>query len=784
MEENMQTNLKRFIYVGVMSVVFLALASFLLAEETKPAGDKVKNEPVKIKCYKIEKGDVLIIITGSPIDEDKLIFSVGSTSIGKQNFDEKKCEKNKKTKKENEINIEGTEKCYKLIFPYELSNERVNLNVSYDGGPIDSVPLLVPDDKKHLSITYDLMDLKNPLRDNKNEQYAVFYRKHVTFRVINANPLRYRVTLIGQNKNYYTEAPKVYQDIVREAMDMKVSEPVQVPKSDKTNLDTVAGKFSSDADKEVFKNKSKLITEKSEMEKLEIELKSEKEKRTIALQNYEKAKDEEIKAFNDKKTAEIDCDKAQKEYDNAESDWDAANKASDEAQKKVNEINGQIAKENDLDQKANLKTDLEKAELVVKEKHKEVEEKANIKSEKKTILDAAMEKKKNYPNNYMESFETKTTTAKTDYETQSKKTEELEKKFEDAKLAYEKHKKEVDENVEKLTSVKVFLIAYEKLSLIEEFYNQLITVSFGYDSFERIQKNIEPILEKLLTENNENKKSTFEFNLNCIIPIFSKWLKDAQEAYTKIDIDWFNANFEPKDFTIIALFKEKVDKLAAMDIVGKIQTLISIIKTENFVQSITIPTVDSDEVHFTARIEAMPNLVNTEAVSKVIGPIVVKVKRGWAINFSTGVVFHYKAHDRSYRLERSPTQGTDLNSTTYTIEENENKNSITPSVAGLMHIYPRSVRSVKWGGLVFGIGTKDTEKFHYYFGTSLMLGSPRRFIFNAGIVITKIDFLKTEYTKGGSITLPTGTDITKLTLVDKQFKLRWFFGFTYNLTAD
>lgn len=761
----MQTNLKRFIYAVVMSVIFLALASFLLAEEPE----------LKIKNLKVEE-DVQVTLTGI-IDDAKLEFKV----------EESICENQKVT------DYSGEGIMYKLIFPDKLKNEKVNLRIFYDKKLIGSVFVLVPDEKKHLVITYDCMDLKNPLRDNKNEQYVVSYRKHVTFRAINANPLRYIVILSGQNKNYFTESPKVYQDIVKEAMDMKVSEPVQVPKSDKTNLDTVAGGLSSEANKEVSKNEEKLLTEKSEMEKLEIKLKGEKEKRSMALQEYEKAQSEENKALEEKNTAVIEFTKAQKEYDNAYSDWDAAKKASEEAQKKVEGIQNEINKENDKGKIEILNGDLKSAENIVIERGKELEEKAKIKAEKDTVLKAADQKMKIYSVEYMQTFTDKKTITKGKYDTQLKNTETLEEQFEDSKKEYEKHKKEVDEKVEKLKSLEVFLNAYDKLSIIEEFYNQLVTVSFGYDSFERIQKNIEPILGKLLTENSEieKKKSTFEFNLNCTIPLFSKWLKDAQAAYSKIDIDWFKddenkakTKFSPRDFTIIALFKEKVDKLVTMDIIGKIQTLISIIKPENFVQSITTPTVDSDEVHFTARIEAMPNLVNTEAVSKIIGPIVVKVKSGWAINFSTGVVFHYRAHDRSYRLERASNQGSDTNYTTYTIVENENKKSIIPSVAGLMHIYPRSIRSVKWGGIVFGIGTKDTEKFHYYIGTSCMFGSPRRFVVNAGIVLTKIDFLKPEYKKGGSIVLANAIDSKSQLLVEKQFKARLFFGFTYNLTSE
>ncbi|HLP46115.1 MAG TPA: hypothetical protein VK469_09220 [Candidatus Kapabacteria bacterium] len=720
----MQTNLKRFIYVWALPVIFLALTSFLLAE--KPA--------LKIKNHKVEKGVVLITLTGPNIDDSKLEFKVGGMRIGKQNVEN------------------FADNCYKLIFPYELRNDRVNLDVYYDQNYIDSVPLLLPDDRKHLTITYDLMDLNDPLRDSKDEQYVVNYRKHVTFRVINANPLRYRVTLTGKNKNYFIESPKVYQDAVKEAMSMKVSEPVQKPSM---NLSAVADELSHTAETEQLLNQKYLEAQRNK-EAAEEDLNKEKENLNDLLKAISDAEDAKKKAVEELNEAKEKKKEAQAEVDRMET--------------KINE-------ETDTEKKDELKS-----------KPEYIKAKDNV-LEIQSLIDS-FEKK----GGILEQREKSITDAKNKFndnnERLKKSIEEKDEARKRAIIAYENYNKEIKEKVEKLKSVKAFLEAYEKLSIIEDFYNHLVRLSLSNDSFDKIQKNIEPNLETILVkERNEN----FEYNLDSIVPKFTRWLMEAKEAYNEIDIDWFKKSenklydkFSLGDIQIIELCKERMDKTIEMDIIGKIQTLISVIrKPENFVQSITIPTVDSDEVHFTARIEALPNSVSTtDSVSKIIDPIVVKVSSGWAINFSTGVVFHYKAHDRSYRLERSSTQGSDLNSTTYTIEENENKNSITPSVAGLMHIYPRSVRSVKWGGLVFGIGTKDTEKFHYYLGTSLMLGSPRRFVVNFGIVITKIDFLKTEYTKGGSITLPTATDITKLTLVEKQFKAKLFFGFTYNLTTD
>lgn len=694
------------------------------------------------------KDFVQICLTGAIDNEDNLEFKVNETVLLKQRL----------------IGNSKYENVYRLMFPYEVKNERINLKVFYEKNCIASFPLLVPDDKKHLTITYDCMDLKNPLRDNNSEKYVVSYRKHATFRIINANPLRYRVTLSGQTKNYFIESPKDYQDIAKEAMAMKVSELVQEPPE---SLTTVAANVANEAKKEE-ENKREVL-------KLKENLKN------LAQKEFDEAKQRSDKAEMDYNEAITKKDSAFKYMNTAEEEKKNAVTAFNEIKEKISEKEKELQGKTPEQQiEINKEIEKMKAELGYGSAEQNKTKKENDYQNKKYLYEQEKEKCDSKEN---------------DYKDQKEEMEKKGKALIDKKNEYEILKNAVTEKVEKLESVQNFLNAYNNLSKIEEFYNRLVTQSLSNDSVADIQKNIEPILETILTEKSKTEgiNRNYEFYLDNIVPILKRWLKEAQDAYPKIDFDWLdktgnleNEKFSPENIKIIRLCKERMDKIVEMDIIGKIQTLISVIKKpENFVQSITIPNVDSDEVHFTARIEGLPNLVSTtDSVSKIIGPIVVKVRSGWAINFSTGAVFHYEAHDRSYRLEKASTQGNDSNFTKYTIEENENKHSITPSVAGLMHIYPRSVQSVKWGGIVFGIGTKDSEKFHYYIGTSLMLGSPRRFVISGGLVITKIDYLKTEYTKDGSITLPAATDITKLTLVDKQYKARIFLGFTYNLTVE
>lgn len=245
-----------------------------------------------------EKDDVIIALKGTIYNEMDLEFKIDKTILRKQR-------------------VQGSnnyEISYKLIFPYELKNERINLKVCYEKNCIASVPLLIPDDRKHLTITYDCRDLKNPLRDGKGEHYVVRHRKHATFRVINANPLLYRVTLAGQNKNYFIESPKVYQDVAKEAMTMKVSEPVQAPPA---NLSKVADDLSRLAEMEqiIDENYSNKKKKNEDAEKAFIEAK----KKSDAISTVYTKKIEEMKnALEERNKAKVERDKAKKEVDDIE----------------------------------------------------------------------------------------------------------------------------------------------------------------------------------------------------------------------------------------------------------------------------------------------------------------------------------------------------------------------------------------------------------------------------------------------------------------------------------
>jgi hypothetical protein len=206
---------------------------------------------------------------------------------------------------------------------------------------------------------------------------------------------------------------------------------------------------------------------------------------------------------------------------------------------------------------------------------------------------------------------------------------------------------------------------------------------------------------------------------------------------------------------------------------------------------LTIPTVNSDEVKITVKIEPSGK-TKAQVFHQLKDPIIVKVEGGWKIDFSTGVFFHLNAQDATYWYDNVPAnyavssaasdpgENSNGNGTSMVIlMAKENKKSITPVVGALMHIYPRQIGSVKWSGIAFGLGTGEADKLSFYLGTGMMLGSKSRFLINAGVTAVSVESLLPKYEEklGQEIELPAEDVI----IVKAGYKLRLFVSLTYNL---
>lgn len=238
-------------------------------------------------------------------------------------------------------------------------------------------------------------------------------------------------------------------------------------------------------------------------------------------------------------------------------------------------------------------------------------------------------------------------------------------------------------------------------------------------------------------------------------------------------LDFFNKLFQLEN-----LLKE----IKENRYIDGIKELLNSIKFENFSVSLTIPSVEGDTVKVTVAIEPVDKKKN-QVYHSLQSPIIVKVKWGWKIDFSTGVFFNVNFWKRTYWLELKEDDSTG-DSTKVILRENKGKSEFTPIIGALMHVYPRGARfifrDVKWAGLAFGLGTGEANKLSYYLGTGLMFGAQRRFLINFGAAMIKVDSLLPKYKDkiDQEITRPTDNNGS---LVESIYKPRFFLSLTYNL---
>lgn len=365
-----------------------------------------------------------------------------------------------------------------------------------------------------------------------------------------------------------------------------------------------------------------------------------------------------------------------------------------------------------------------------------------------------------------------------------KTTKETKQNVKEENLKSVKASKEIPKNKKEKRNTKLNEITNSKFDVIDEFINSYEKI-IKINKFDEMLPGILFKDKKYVELRSDLDKIIISFwgnkmKIDLLRSEFQKMQDDAKHRYNKIDFKFLEkkkcdgVKGVDKLITQIKGCKKSLDEFEKNKIISQIVDLLEKFQPEKFEKSLLIPTVESDEVQFKVSIESLDK-TKYEVRNIVQDSIIIRVKRGWVINFSTGVLFHWNAHDRTYSLV--PLEG---NPEKMIIRENENKNSITPSIAALMHVYPRSVRSVKWGGILFGIGTNDTERINYYIGTSYMFGFKKRFIVNLGATITKINVLKPKFENGQEI--DADSDLTSDDLVHREFKVRLFIGFTYNLT--
>jgi hypothetical protein len=319
-------------------------------------------------------------------------------------------------------------------------------------------------------------------------------------------------------------------------------------------------------------------------------------------------------------------------------------------------------------------------------------------------------------------------------------------------------------------AIDEYIDAYHRLSQITEFRESLYQVLLQNKTFTDINGDVEHLFKALKDDNIKPDR----FN---VVSIFKKWLEEANEKYGYINFGFLekeSCNSQEIKHLIKKLktYKSNMDKMKSEKVIDAISDLLNKFQEKNFEHSTIMFAVDADEIHLTMKIEPI-NEKAPPVPSHILNPIPVRVKSGWTINFSTGILAAINPWEHEYILKDAEGEQNKV-----VIVEKE-KVSVTPTVAALMHVYPRWTGSSGWGGLTFGIGTKDTERIDYYFGTSWIFGVKRRFIINAGISLSKFNVLKPDYDPGQ--VMDKSDELKAENLVQKEFRPRFFIGFSYNL---
>jgi hypothetical protein len=190
--------------------------------------------------------------------------------------------------------------------------------------------------------------------------------------------------------------------------------------------------------------------------------------------------------------------------------------------------------------------------------------------------------------------------------------------------------------------------------------------------------------------------------------------------------------------------------------------------------------MDGDMVSYTVNI--------TPCVTRTIGPnkspmqfkFDIPAKRGLKVDFSVGpaLSFSDNSKDDKYFLEEIAG-----NPDSVKLKKLDNNNSVSPSLAAMMHIYSRGARGFA-PGLLFGVGAgfQDAQSINVniYTGISLVMGKREKVMINIGASWLRVDRIKNKQFADGS-----NYAVSKIALGDiteKVFKPSFFFGISYNLT--
>ncbi len=178
--------------------------------------------------------------------------------------------------------------------------------------------------------------------------------------------------------------------------------------------------------------------------------------------------------------------------------------------------------------------------------------------------------------------------------------------------------------------------------------------------------------------------------------------------------------------------------------------------------------INDDEVTITPKLK-FPN----GNIAHEFKPLTIKARGGVKVNFSAGYLVSFTGDDNfsSYKNNTGNTVGV----------YQSNKNDVTHSLGGLVHVYPRWVNSPQLG-LSAGASLATNGNLGFYFGGSAFFLEKNRLVLTGGYSFIKLKKLNTANMNKVNddryeFINASDTEIR----YDDVYKGAWFIGVTYNL---
>lgn len=223
-----------------------------------------------------------------------------------------------------------------------------------------------------------------------------------------------------------------------------------------------------------------------------------------------------------------------------------------------------------------------------------------------------------------------------------------------------------------------------------------------------------------------------------------------------------------------------IDEEALLGLLNDVDFLLAELTNKNNFIAVAPPVqMDGDFVNYTVSITP----TSTRALAAHRSPMEfrfdVPTRGGLKVDFSVGPVVSFGRGSRDFKYYRE----LDATGEKFMLKRLDNRNDISPSLAALMHFYPRTGRNAAFGGL-FGVGagfqTISDVNLSLFTGVSYVLGKRQKIMISGGLSYLRLDRLKTDQYSVGGIYEEASVRLEDVT--EKVFKASPFLSITYNLT--